>query len=70
MGMEVVSIQMYTRPSLAQRYIPSATILVVYLLATFVGSSLYRKFRNDTGPENPATWASLGLLGHAASSAL
>jgi spermidine synthase len=61
MGMEVVWIRMFT-PFVSVVVYSFAAILVVYLLATFVGSALYRDSRQSEQSENPVAWAGLALL--------
>ncbi len=61
MGIEVVWIRMFT-PFVGVVVYSFAAILVVYLLATFVGSAVYRDSRQSARLENPAAWAGLSFL--------
>jgi spermidine synthase len=60
-GMEVVWIRMFT-PFVGVVVYSFAAILAVYLLATFVGSGLYRDSKQSFRPENPLVWAALAFL--------
>ena len=62
MGMEVVWIRLFT-PYLGAIVYSFATILASYLLATFVGSQLYRMWSRSHGQESRVAWISLVLLG-------
>ena len=62
MGMEVVWIRLYT-PYLGTVVYSFATILASYLLATFVGSQVYRVWSRGHDRESRIAWISLGLLG-------
>jgi len=61
MGMEVVWIRMLT-PFINVMVYSFATILVVYLVATFVGSRIYRNSPRISEPERAGIWASLIFL--------
>lgn len=61
MGMEVTWIRMFT-PFVGVMVYSFALILVCYLLATFVGSSVYRDSRRNSKIESPASWGSLAVL--------
>lgn len=64
MAMEVVWVRRYT-PFLGTVVYAFASILAVYLLATFLGSIFYRRWSSAHAQENPAVWiwlASCGLL--------
>lgn len=61
LGMEVVWIRMFT-PFIGVMVYSFAIILVVYLVATFVGSWAYRDSTRRAGPESAMVWASLSLL--------
>jgi spermidine synthase len=70
MAMEVVWVRRYT-PYLGTVVYAFAAILAAYLLATFVGSVLYRHWSSRRAPENPVLWillASGALLPLAAAS--
>ena len=62
MGMEVIWIRLFT-PYVGAIVYSFAMILVSYLLATFVGSSLYRDSRRTHDRESQVTWIVLALLG-------
>ena len=61
LGMEVVWIRLFT-PFVGVMVYSFAIILVVYLVATFVGSWVYRDSNQRAKPENAAVWASLSFL--------
>jgi spermidine synthase len=61
MGMEVVWIRMFT-PFVGMLVYSFAAILAVYLLATFVGSAVYRDSKENVRAENPVTWTILSFL--------
>lgn len=61
MGIEVVWIRMFT-PFVGMVVYSFAAILAVYLLATFVGSAMYRDSKQNLRAENPAIWAALSFL--------
>lgn len=64
MAMEVVWIRCYT-PYFGTVVYAFASILGVYLLATLVGSTIYRRWSTRRAQENPAVWmllAECGLL--------
>lgn len=64
MAMEVVWVRRYT-PYIGTMVYAFASILAVYLLATFVGSVLYRRWSLKHGQESPVVWiwlASFALL--------
>ena len=58
MGMEVVWIRSYT-PYYGTVVYTFATILSVYLLATLVGSVIYRRWSSRWSKENPVIWSLL-----------
>jgi len=58
MGMEVVWVRSYT-PYLGTVVYAFASILMVYLLATFIGSVVYRRQSFGSLYERPAVWISL-----------
>jgi spermidine synthase len=60
MGMEVVWIRLFT-PYLGTVVYAFAAILCIYLLATFAGSALYRRFSRRHSPAPVLIWALLGL---------
>jgi spermidine synthase len=64
MGMEVVWVRQFT-PYLGTVVYAFASILAVYLTATFVGSRVYRRWSalmvRHQGQESPALWTLLGL---------
>jgi spermidine synthase len=62
MGMEVVWIRIFT-PGLGPLVYSFATVLGTYLVATFIGSQIYRLWRRTRSQESHLLWASLGLLG-------
>jgi len=61
MGMEVVWIRMFT-PFIGVMVYSFAAVLAVYLLATFVGSAVYRDSKQDARPANPVVWPALSFL--------
>src|SRR5205807_8242075 len=61
MGMELVWIRMFT-PFVGVVVYSFAAILAVYLLATFVGSGVYRDTKQNAKRENPVIWAALSVL--------
>jgi spermidine synthase len=58
MAMEVVWVRQYT-PYLGTMVYAFASILAVYLLATFIGSVLYRRWSSRWNRESPALWSFL-----------
>jgi len=62
MGMEVVWIRLFT-PYVGPLVYSFAMILATYLLATFVGSQVYRIWSRGQDHESSLLWASLALLG-------
>lgn len=62
MGMEVVWIRLFT-PYVGTVVYAFAAILGIYLLATFAGSALYRRFSRAHTPRPLLIWALLGLSG-------
>jgi predicted membrane-bound spermidine synthase len=62
MGMEVVWIRLFT-PYLGAIVYSFASILASYLLATFIGSRVYRAWSRSEGRESRVAWISLVLLG-------
>jgi predicted membrane-bound spermidine synthase len=62
MGMEVIWIRLFT-PYVGAVVYSFAIILVSYLLATFVGSSVYRAKAAVGDPDGQLAWIMLGLLG-------
>jgi spermidine synthase len=62
MGMEVVWIRLFT-PYLGAIVYSFAFILASYLLATFVGSQVYRAWSRSHDRESRVVWISLALLG-------
>ena len=62
MGMEVVWIRLYT-PYIGPVVYSFAAILASYLLATFVGSQVYRVWSRSHDRESRVAWISLVLLG-------
>ena len=58
MGMEVVWIRSYT-PYYGSVVYTFATILSVYLLATLIGSVIYRRWSSRWNKENPVVWSLL-----------
>ncbi len=61
MGMEVVWIRQFT-PYLGTEVYAFATILGVYLAATFAGSSIYRRWGLQHNQANPLLWTLLALF--------
>jgi spermidine synthase len=62
MGMEVIWIRLFT-PYVGPVVYSFATILAVYLLATFVGSQVYRLWMRRHTRESGLLWVSLAFLG-------
>lgn len=62
MGMEVIWIRLFT-PYIGPIVYSFAFILVSYLLATFVGSKMYRNSSRSRAPDSQLAWIMLGLLG-------
>jgi spermidine synthase len=62
MGMELVWIRLFT-PYVGPVVYSFGMILVAYLLATFLGSQIYRRWSRNQTIENRLTWISLALLG-------
>jgi len=62
MGMEVVWIRQFT-PYVGPIVYAFASILAIYLTATFVGSSFYRRWSTRGEHESPAVWSLLALSG-------
>ena len=62
MGMEVVWIRLFT-PYIGPLVYAFAEILATYLLATFVGSQVYRIWSRRHQHENTLMWVSLAFLG-------
>ena len=62
MAMEVVWVRCYT-PYFGTVVYAFAAILGVYLLATFIGSVLYRRWSSRHEQENPVIWAVLATCG-------
>jgi spermidine synthase len=60
MGMEVVWVRSYT-PYFGTMVYAFASILGVYLLATFVGSVFYRRWSSRWAKENPLVWTLLAV---------
>src|SRR5438876_12357747 len=61
MGMEVVWIRQFT-PYLSTVVYAFASILGLYLLSTFLGSRVYRRWSLRHAQEDRAVWILLGLL--------
>lgn len=61
MGVEVVWIRQFT-PYLGTLVYAFASILAVYLAATFIGSQIYRWWSRSQSSEGNLVWLSLGLL--------
>jgi spermidine synthase len=61
MGMEVVWVRQYT-PYLGTVVYAFASILAVYLMATVIGSALYRAWSRRHGTESILLWTLLGLF--------
>jgi len=62
MGMEVIWIRLFT-PYIGPLVYSFALILATYLVATFVGSILYRNASRKGDPNNPLAWVVLALVG-------
>src|SRR3984893_16706143 len=62
MGMELLWIRLFT-PYIGPVVYSFGMILVAYLLATFVGSRVYRHWSRTRKQESRLTWISLALLG-------
>lgn len=62
MGMELIWIRLFT-PYIGPVVYSFGMILVAYLLATFVGSRVYRRWSRKHSQESRLTWISLALLG-------
>jgi spermidine synthase len=62
MGMEVIWISLFT-PYVGPLVYAFAEILATYLVATFVGSQVYRIWSRQYQRENTLVWVSLALLG-------
>ncbi|MGD1154639.1 MAG: hypothetical protein ABSA41_02305 [Terriglobia bacterium] len=62
MGMEVIWIRLFT-PYVGPIVYSFAIILVSYLLATFVGSTVYRDSSRRRDPDSQLAWIMLALLG-------
>jgi spermidine synthase len=62
MGMEVVWIRLFT-PYLGTIVYAFATVLGVYLCASYLGSAAYRRWSRYNGRENTLLWPLLGLAG-------
>lgn len=62
MGMEVIWIRIFT-PYAGPLVYSFALILASYLLATFVGSILYRSASKENDPNNPLAWVVLAPVG-------
>jgi predicted membrane-bound spermidine synthase len=62
MGMELLWIRLFT-PYIGPVVYSFGMILVAYLLATFVGSRVYRNWSRNRKQESRLTWISLALLG-------
>jgi spermidine synthase len=62
MGMELLWIRLFT-PYIGPVVYSFGMILVAYLLATFVGSRVYRNWSRTRKQESRLTWISLALLG-------
>jgi spermidine synthase len=60
LGMEVVWVRAYT-PYFGTVVYAFASILAVYLLATFMGSVLYRRWSSHFSGENPIVWTLLAV---------
>jgi spermidine synthase len=60
MAMEVVWVRSYT-PYFGTVVYSFASILGVYLIATFLGSVLYRRWSRRPRPMNPVLWTALGV---------
>ncbi len=62
MGMEVIWIRLFT-PYIGPLVYSFALILATYLVATFIGSILYRNASRKSDPSNPLAWVVLALVG-------
>lgn len=62
MGMELIWIRLFT-PYVGPLVYAFALILASYLLATFVGSQVYRRWSRSHDRESRLAWISLALLG-------
>jgi predicted membrane-bound spermidine synthase len=62
MGMEVIWIRLFA-PYVGPIVYAFAIILASYLLATFVGSAMYRHLSRSRDPDSQIAWILLGLLG-------
>ncbi|MBZ5663077.1 MAG: fused MFS/spermidine synthase [Acidobacteriia bacterium] len=62
MGMELIWIRLFT-PYVGPVVYSFGMILVAYLLATFMGSRIYRNWSRTRKQESRLTWISLALLG-------
>jgi len=62
MGMELIWIRLFT-PYVGPVVYSFGMILVAYLLATFIGSQIYRYWSRRHQQESRLTWISLALLG-------
>jgi spermidine synthase/predicted MFS family arabinose efflux permease len=62
MGMELIWIRLFT-PYIGPVVYSFGMILVAYLLATFMGSRIYRRWSRKHSRESQVTWISLALLG-------
>ncbi|HEY4842570.1 MAG TPA: fused MFS/spermidine synthase [Terriglobales bacterium] len=62
MGMELIWIRLFT-PYIGPVVYSFGMILVAYLLATFMGSRIYRRWSRKHSRESRVTWISLALLG-------
>lgn len=62
MGMELIWIRLFT-PYIGPVVYSFGMILVAYLLATFAGSQVYRRWSRNHKQESRLTWISLALLG-------
>jgi spermidine synthase len=61
MGMEVVWIRQFT-PYLGTVVYAFASILAYYLLATYIGSRIYRRWSTRGGQESPVLWTLLAFF--------
>jgi spermidine synthase len=61
MGAEVVWIRQFT-PYLGTMVYAFASILGIYLISTFAGSWIYRRWGRSAGSSRPWVWAVLGLV--------
>jgi spermidine synthase/MFS family permease len=62
MGMEVVWIRLFT-PYVGPFVYSFSFILACYLIATFAGSTVYRKMSRSRDPDSPLAWIMLAFLG-------